>query len=114
MLKRNSIITVKNVLHVLWGLFQYDATITGGHGGGGEYEIQVGFGWTNGVIMELLKKYGDRLTVHDTFSEKPEYQPSHQPESRISIAGSPTNSPVGQVLTLILALVATLAAGGIG
>jgi alpha,alpha-trehalase len=113
MLKRNSIITVKNVLHVLWALFQYDATIPGGHGGGGEYEIQLGFGWTNGVIMELLKKYGDRLTVRDTFFE-PEYQPSYQSESRISIAGSPPNSPVGQVLTLILALVATLAAGGIG
>jgi len=113
MLNRNSIITVKNVLNILWGLFQYDAIIFGGHGGGGEYEIQVGFGWTNGIIMELLQKYGDRLTVHDKFSE-PEYQPSHQSESRISIAGSPSNSPVGQVLTLILALVATLAAGGIG
>jgi len=113
MLKVNSIIAVKNVLHVLWGLFQYDATISGGHGGGGEYEIQEGFGWTNGVIMELLHKYGDRLTVHDKFSVS-EQQPSHQSESRISIAGSPPNSPVGQVLTLILALVATLAAGGIG
>jgi len=97
----------------LWGLFQYDATISGVHGGGGEYEIQVRFGWTNGVIMEFLHKYGDRLTVHDKFSE-PEYQPSHQSESRISKAGSSPNSPVGQVLTLVLALVATLAAGGIG
>lgn len=104
---------MKTVLHVLWGLFQYDATRLGGHGGGGEYETQMGFGWTNGVIMELLKKYGDRLTVHDKFSE-PEYQPSHQSESRITVAGSPSNSPVGQDLTLILALVATLAAGGIG
>jgi alpha,alpha-trehalase len=112
-LKRNSIITVKNAVHILWGLFQYDATIPGGHGGGGEYEIQLGFGWTNGVIMELLQKYGDRLTVREELSE-PEYQPSHRSESTISIAGSPPNSPVGQVLTLILALVATLAAGGIG
>jgi alpha,alpha-trehalase len=113
MLKGNSIITVKNVLHVLCGLFQYDATIFGGHGGGGEYEIQEGFGWTNGVIMELLHKYGNLLKVHDTSSE-PEHQPSHQSESRISIAGSPPNSPVRQVLTVILALVATVAAGGIG
>jgi len=92
---------------------KYDATIPGGHGGGGEYEIQLGFGWTNGVIMELLQKYGDRLTVREELSE-PEYQPSHRSESTISIAGSPPNSPVGQVLTLVLALVATLAAGGIG
>jgi len=88
MLKRNSIITVKNILHVLWGLFQYDATITGGHGNGEEYEIQVGFGWTNSVIMELLKKYGDRLRVHDKPYE-PEYQPSHQIESGPSKGGSP-------------------------
>ena len=104
--------TVTNVLHVLWGLFQYDATVFGGHGGGGEYEIQEGFGWTNGVIMELLRKYGGRLTVHDSFTD-PGYEPSHQSESRITVAGSPPNSP-GQVLTLILALVVTLAAGGIG
>lgn len=104
---------MKNVLHVPWGLFQYDATILGGHGGGGEYEIQMGFGWTNGVIMELLMKYGDRLTVRDSFSE-PEYHPSQQSEPRISIAGSPAKSAVGLDLTLILALVATLAAGGIG
>ena len=112
--KRNSIITVKNVLYAVWGLFQYDATVPGGHGGGGEYEIQMGFGWTNGIIMELLKKYGDRLTVRDKFFES-EYTQSYQSESRTSIAAStPTSSSVGQVMTLILALVATLAAGGIG
>ncbi|XP_004688881.1 PREDICTED: trehalase [Condylura cristata] len=31
-------------------------------GGGGEYEVQTGFGWTNGVVMILLDLYGDRLT----------------------------------------------------
>lgn len=30
-------------------------------GGGGEYEVQEGFGWTNGVVLDLLLKYGDRL-----------------------------------------------------
>lgn len=30
-------------------------------GGGGEYEVQEGFGWTNGVILDLLLQYGDRL-----------------------------------------------------
>lgn len=30
-------------------------------GGGGEYEVQEGFGWTNGVILDLLLTYGDRL-----------------------------------------------------
>ena len=26
---------------------------------------QIGFGWTNGVILELLDKYGQLLTVED-------------------------------------------------
>jgi len=41
---------------------KYIATELGGHGGGGEYNIQIGFGWTNGVIMDLLAKYGHQLT----------------------------------------------------
>ena len=31
---------------------------TPGSGGGGEYKTQVGFGWTNGVILDFLNKYG--------------------------------------------------------
>ncbi|WKY04858.1 hypothetical protein Q1695_005677 [Nippostrongylus brasiliensis] len=31
-------------------------------GGGGEYEMQEGFGWTNGVLLDLLKIYGNQLT----------------------------------------------------
>lgn len=42
---------------------KYDATSLGGHGGGGEYEIQKGFGWSNGAVMDLMDKYGDRLTT---------------------------------------------------
>lgn len=45
---------------------KYNALELGGHGGGGEYEIQIGFGWTNGVVMELLDKYGDRFTSQGT------------------------------------------------
>lgn len=41
---------------------KYIATELGGHGGGGEYNIQIGFGWTNGVILDLLAKYGQHLT----------------------------------------------------
>ncbi|XP_007523666.2 trehalase [Erinaceus europaeus] len=39
---------------------KYDIT-NGQPGGGGEYEVQDGFGWTNGVVMMLLNHYGDRL-----------------------------------------------------
>ena len=35
---------------------KYD--LTGGQGGGGgEYELQDGFGWTNGVTLKLLELY---------------------------------------------------------
>lgn len=39
------------------GLFfeKYDVTHPGVAGGGGEYEVQSGFGWTNGVLLKLLQ-----------------------------------------------------------
>uniref|UniRef100_A0AC35FUA1 Trehalase n=1 Tax=Panagrolaimus sp. PS1159 TaxID=55785 RepID=A0AC35FUA1_9BILA len=32
-------------------------------GKGGEYEVQDGFGWTNGAILDLLVTYADRITA---------------------------------------------------
>uniref|UniRef100_A0A7E4UL98 Trehalase n=1 Tax=Panagrellus redivivus TaxID=6233 RepID=A0A7E4UL98_PANRE len=32
-------------------------------GAGGEYNVQEGFGWSNGVILDLLVTYGDRISV---------------------------------------------------
>lgn len=46
-------------------LFQYSAVKSGQYGGGGEYDIQTGFGWTNGVALHLLDKYGDKLSSTD-------------------------------------------------
>jgi len=40
---------------------KYDAVNPGKYGGGGEYTVQSGFGWTNGVVMELLNEYGPVL-----------------------------------------------------
>lgn len=37
-----------------------DAEVVGGVGGGGEYAPQVGFGWSNGVLLELLSRYWGR------------------------------------------------------
>ena len=37
---------------------KYDATVLGRAGGGGEYAVQAGFGWTNGVALVLLEKFG--------------------------------------------------------
>ncbi|KAK7022014.1 hypothetical protein SK128_022928 [Halocaridina rubra] len=42
---------------------KYNVEIMGLPGGGGEYDVQLGFGWTNGVAMHLLDIYGDRLTA---------------------------------------------------
>ncbi|KAG7207009.1 hypothetical protein KM043_000900 [Ampulex compressa] len=85
---------------------KYDATVSGGHGGGGEYEVQLGFGWTNGIIMDLLDKYGDRLTAEDRFVYDDVVQSAAQPQVVVSTAG--------QVMTGILALIISLAAGFIG
>ena len=32
-------------------------------GGGGEYIVQEGFGWTNGVSLWILNKFGTNLTA---------------------------------------------------
>lgn len=38
---------------------KYDAEIPGKYGGGGEYRVQIGFGFTNGAVMEFLDTYPD-------------------------------------------------------
>ena len=34
-------------------LLKYDVNGAGAAGGGGEYEVQTGFGWSNGVVIEV-------------------------------------------------------------
>lgn len=36
---------------------KYDALHSGKNGGGGEYNVQAGFGWTNGFALELVERY---------------------------------------------------------
>jgi len=36
---------------------KYDVIATGREGGGGEYPLQDGFGWTNGVMRKLMTLY---------------------------------------------------------
>ncbi|XP_012269017.2 trehalase-like [Athalia rosae] len=45
---------------------KYDAISPGRFGGGGEYNVQAGFGWTNGVVMEFLDLYSDTITSEDS------------------------------------------------
>jgi alpha,alpha-trehalase len=42
---------------------KYDVRNPGQPGGGGEYTVQAGFGWTNGVVLELLARYGNQFTI---------------------------------------------------
>ncbi|XP_063835084.1 trehalase isoform X2 [Ostrinia nubilalis] len=80
-------------------LEKYDATIFGGYGGGGEYVVQTGFGWTNGVIMALLDKYGA-----EAFGDK----------SAESGAVYGAHVGAGSVATSILVIMASVAAGTLG
>ncbi|KAK6103611.1 Trehalase family protein [Brugia pahangi] len=50
---------------------KYDVTKPYAHKAeGGEYEIQDGFGWTNGVALDLLVTYGKLLTFKDEMKDK--------------------------------------------
>lgn len=44
---------------------KYNADEVGKKGSGGEYSVQTGFGWTNGVLVEFLCMYGDHLLEKD-------------------------------------------------
>uniref|UniRef100_A0A0A9WFY1 Trehalase n=2 Tax=Lygus hesperus TaxID=30085 RepID=A0A0A9WFY1_LYGHE len=46
---------------------KYNALALGEPGQGGEYADQEGFGWTNGLILDLLNKYGDILTSRNSY-----------------------------------------------
>lgn len=86
--------------------FQYDATVPGGYGGGGEYELQQGFGWTNGVIMDLLWRYSDSLTVEDP-------APGPEPMTQTH-KGEVSSSSITSIVTALIALLVSLTAGFIG
>lgn len=44
---------------------KYHPILVGSAGGGGEYQVQVGFGWSNAVLLDLINYYGDYLITHD-------------------------------------------------
>lgn len=44
---------------------KYSAVQPGHQGGGGEYGVQDGFGWTNGVVLELMQRYGKEIMMDD-------------------------------------------------
>ncbi|OLY81013.1 Trehalase [Smittium mucronatum] len=40
-----------------------NSTMFGFPAGGGEYQVQAGFGWTNGVVLWLINTFGDSLNI---------------------------------------------------
>lgn len=78
----------------------------GGHGGGGEYEVQLGFGWTNGIIMEFLNMYSAQLTVEDPPAAK------SLPQQQADLSGS--SSSFSQISAVLIALMVSFTAGFIG
>lgn len=50
---------------------KYDVTTLGIGAGGGEYENQEGFGWSNGVIMKFLSLYGHQIRVNNDVDPAP-------------------------------------------
>jgi len=42
---------------------KYNAKVVGQPGGGGEYIVQEGFGWSNGVILWMIQTLGANLTI---------------------------------------------------
>ncbi|KAL1137712.1 hypothetical protein AAG570_009408 [Ranatra chinensis] len=77
---------------------KYDASKFGGHGGGGEYEVQLGFGWSNGVILDFLDMYGRDATSGGVRTAK--------------VYPSPATAT--QVIAILLGFLGTLAVGCIG
>ncbi len=49
---------------------KYNPVVRGEAGGGGEYEVQLGFGWTNGVLIDFIATYGDDLLQYEEFQSR--------------------------------------------
>ena len=49
---------------------KYDARSVGDAGGGGEYEVQLGFGWTNGVVLDFMDMYSKEISTSKQESNK--------------------------------------------
>nr|AHM26076.2 trehalase [Anisakis simplex] len=76
--------------------YNVDSVCPNGVAGGGEYEVQEGFGWTNGVILDLLMTYGPELTTTPEETNDSAYE-SESDDAESIRSGSPfsmENCPV--------------------
>ncbi|KAK5639249.1 hypothetical protein RI129_011741 [Pyrocoelia pectoralis] len=85
---------------------KYDATVAGKSGGGGEYNTQWGFGWTNGVVLDFLDKFGKTVRFNDI--------DNLQNVSNVKSSVKGVSSHFGQIATGLLAVMASFIAGFIG
>lgn len=53
---------------------KYDAEVSGMYGGGGEYTVQSGFGWTNGVVLEFIHEYFSKRNSDDSDRNNNKYK----------------------------------------
>lgn len=75
----------------------------GGHGTGGEYDVQLGFGWTNGVIMDLLHMYGEKLSpLEEDFEPSLLMTPDLTNPEVNSSARTPNNLVVPLIITAVI------------
>jgi len=61
---RNWIATVSHTFRLTGHTHEKYDIENGFIGGGGEYEPQIGFGWTNGVTRDLIHGYGESMFDH--------------------------------------------------
>ncbi|CAI8834030.1 alpha,alpha-trehalase [Kosakonia quasisacchari] len=65
---------------------KYNVSTTGTGGGGGEYPLQDGFGWTNGVTLKMLDLICPKEKPCDSV---PQTQPAQQPAAKVEPATQP-------------------------
>ncbi|OCF57627.1 alpha,alpha-trehalase [Kwoniella mangroviensis CBS 10435] len=75
---------------------KFNATDTDAAGGGGEYTVQVGFGWTNGVVLWAAGEYGQYLPA-PTCPMIPIIEVTNNGNSSVYSNGTTTNGtgPIG-------------------
>jgi alpha,alpha-trehalase len=71
--------------------YDVDATGAGISAGGGEYPLQDGFGWTNGVLRVLIALYPDAVKVQATRPADLASGPAGVSDAAASAAAAPEN-----------------------
>ncbi|KAJ2044333.1 hypothetical protein H4S04_006272 [Coemansia sp. S16] len=74
---------------------KFDSTQVGKEGGGGEYNVQAGFGWTNGVLIWTLDTFGKSLTAIALIAALAVVMAEHEAAAAVAPAMVVANAPAG-------------------